>query len=112
MNQELQDKLYKDFPSLFINDRFDGFWVPDGWHDLIYNLSKDISALNLNVHVVQIKIKFGGMRYYLHEHHSEIEKLIGVAEERSYYTCECCGKYKQEENKLCDTCSIIKNIIE
>lgn len=128
MNQQLQDKIVNEFPKLFKNflNQKDTFWIPDGWFDLVYNLSKEVNEIrnatpNLNDDdciVVQIKNKFGGLRYYMNDSHPIISELIAIAEDRSYNICTVCGfdsKFRiftTNSYNYCDTCSIIKNIIE
>ena len=90
MRKELDEKLCKDFPSIYIDRNGDmrttamcwGFDIGDGWFDLIYNLSSTIqSKLNyLNelykkrngpktdeiyaLWTSQVKEKYGGLRFY------------------------------------------------
>lgn len=130
MHKELQDKLYTDFPELFgklINDN-DHIWCPDGWFDMIYNLSTDINNIrkslltitNSDYQVVQIKEKFSGLRYYMNGSTPEMNELIFQVENRSYNICGSCGNHKGPRKptetlwgkNICDTCSMIKNIIE
>lgn len=42
--------------------------------------------------VIQVKEKFGGLRFYTNFETEEISKLIENAEDKSYITCEECGK--------------------
>jgi hypothetical protein len=42
--------------------------------------------------VIQVKEKFGGLRFYMSESTSEIELAIQDAEEESLTTCETCGR--------------------
>src|SRR6266581_2920382 len=101
MRQELQDKLRADFPDLWA-ERMDGFWCSDGWHDLIYNLSKQINDIrktltndiSSNYQVVQVKEKFSGLRYYLSSSTPEMNELISIAENKSYDICGACGGEK------------------
>jgi hypothetical protein len=57
--------------------------------------------------VVQVKEKFGGLRYYTSQHTEEIGKLIDLFERLSYQTCEVCGNLGQARGggwikTLCD----------
>ena len=70
-----------------------------GWKDLYqpvldyvteYNKDKD-GENKIEVH--QVKEKFGGLRIYLSKYTPEIRKMIDEAEEKSYNTCEICGKH-------------------
>lgn len=73
------------------------FCVGDGWYPLIQNLVESLHTLSLNSEmkdfkVVQIKEKFGGLRFYVSNAPPEAEKLIDAAETASIETCEYCGK--------------------
>lgn len=93
-----------------------GFSCGDGWFQIVWDLSEKIEAAlkcldvergtpettNATKHpkqsaaeafrVVQVKEKFGGLRFYTNYHTDEIGKLIGDAERLSYKTCEVCGQ--------------------
>ena len=112
MKEEYEMKLKKDFPKLYrtmypekLSKPFHcieafGCECGNGWFDLIYDLSKNISKLidelplgqQEHCHVDQIKEKFGGLRFYMRSSTDEMEKLIAQAEDLSYKTCEVCGK--------------------
>lgn len=126
MRDELQNKLVSNFPNLFINDSFDGFWVDDSWYDLIYKLSEDINKIILKspkhkqeqFYVTQVKNKFGGLRYYTSNSHPEINEIISEAENKSYDICYGCSGTLEKEAKRswndnhCVKCSAIKNLLE
>lgn len=68
--------------------------VSCGWSDLLWKLCSDIEALrpNQDFKVVQIKEKFGGLRFYVQNSNESIDKLISEAEGKSYFLCEeCCA---------------------
>jgi len=101
MDEKATKKLFKDFPNLYrvkdksVKDslmRF-GFECEDGWFDLIYELSKKITELDPEgkVEAVQVKEKFGGLRFYINGAPREIHDLIAKYEKKSYQTCEACG---------------------
>ncbi len=126
MHKELQDKLFKEFPNLFVNNRFDQFWVSDGWFNLIYDLSIEINniinerSLDKELYyVVQTKSKFYSLRYYMNQSTPEMNELISMAENKSYNICTICGKDTENMKRkgmwsdvACETCTMIKNIIE
>ena len=69
--------------------------IEKGWFDLVENLCEDILQLDPpeSFEVVQIKQKFGGLRFYTSKICSgEIEQLISKAESDSYTICESCSK--------------------
>ena len=78
-----------------------GFEHDDGWFDLIWRLCEDLEPLvaevekqtGLPFEVLQVKEKFGGLRFYVNWRRSEsIRQLIGIAQEESFQTCEICGQ--------------------
>jgi len=99
MNKEHTTKLVEDFPYLYagIHGRpmetcmCFGFECGDGWFDLIYNLSKRISESDPEVRAVQVKEKFGGLRFYVNAASDDVYAFIQEAEDLSYETCEVCG---------------------
>jgi len=122
MNRENTEKLFNDFPEFFDDRKKGlmvslmgfGFECGDGWYDLIYNLCKDIKkwymthesrhydeeyekyetkkGIQPHFQVQQVKEKFGGLRFYISPAPQEIHDMIHIAEGRSYYICEMCGK--------------------
>jgi len=107
MNEINTARLFADFPEFF-KHRDDprsslmcfGFECGDGWYDLIYSLceavERELQAIpeyaQQSFYVVQVKEKFGGLRFYTtHNGSEEIQSLIIMAEAVSYRTCEECG---------------------
>lgn len=83
-------------------------WVEcnEGWYPIIDDLSKEISEIakrfpvtdgENHISVVQIKEKFGGLRYYVNYHDmsdddiQQIEYIIRNAEMKTFAVCEDCG---------------------
>lgn len=125
MNKELQQKLYNDFPDLYRQKDWSmketcmvwGFDVGDGWYDIIYDLSKKITELDPEVQAIQVKEKFGGLRFYIggvnKDVADDVYDAINIAEDLSYKTCEECGTMENvSQNKsgwiltLCESCRI------
>ena len=119
VNEEFDpiDKLIQEFPAVFQNmDSGAISSVPSGWYNILYNLCEELTPI-LNeerskitedqeqplFYVHQIKEKFGGLRFYFMmntentELHENIQKLIDIAEDKSYDTCQITGKV----GKLC-----------
>ena len=107
MNEENTKKLINDFPKLYRGVNMPltqslmsfGFMCDDGWFDLIYQLSKELTeelkkdkSLEEDVYVVEVKEKFGGLRFYITCGTDRIFDIITKYEEKSYKTCEICGK--------------------
>lgn len=77
-----------------------------GWYGLIVDLDRQLAGIAPDYVLVQVKEKFGGLRYYAEspqvvdetgsEYRDEdkagpFEALISEAEARSYRICEQCG---------------------
>lgn len=115
MDEHLEKKLFEAFPSFFrFHDSRNphktlmvfGFACDNGWYDLIYNLCKDIKKITdkdprlTDFIVLQVKEKFGGLRFYTGPATDEIFKLIHEAEKKSYEICERCGKKGKLHQRL------------
>lgn len=126
MNKELQNKIFADFPEMFnttMNDivtiypiRY-GIHCHDGWFDIIYHLCENLLVYCKNnnlkvVQVVQIKSKFGELRFYtlpiqskidinteelnvLLEHRRNIYTIIHTGLLLSKETCEVCSNFAE-----------------
>jgi len=85
--------------------------VGPGWSKLIDKLYDKIS---LDVKVVQVKEKFGGLRFYVYNATEDEVDFISFVEEESYTVCERCGqpgKLRTDRNwvlTLCDECDKIE----
>ena len=62
-----------------------------GWEKLYKPILDYAAEHNIEVH--QVKEKFGQLRIYLSSYDNTVRKMIDDAEEKSYNTCEVCGKY-------------------
>lgn len=93
-----------------------GFECGEGWYptliELIEKISKIVKRDNLeNFRAVQVKEKFGGLRFYVNNGTDEIHKLIGETELKCENICEECGAPSKIRTlpsrwvtNLCDTC--------
>uniref|UniRef100_A0A6M3J9Q4 Uncharacterized protein n=1 Tax=viral metagenome TaxID=1070528 RepID=A0A6M3J9Q4_9ZZZZ len=121
MRQELEDKLFSEFPEFFKSkDNHEislmgfGFCCEDGWYDLIHKLCTDLKATldDQDFQVIQVKEKFGGLRFYVGPVPRNIRDLIRKAEMESYRTCERCGNKGSMTIKrgyyqvLCEDCRV------
>jgi hypothetical protein len=73
-----------------------GFECGEGWFDVIDSLCSKIYNHIIennitNFHVLQVKEKFGGLRFYVRGSDSAITGFILDAERLSKITCEKCG---------------------
>ena len=82
-----------------------------GWWALVRPLI-DI-CLRDGIEIVQIKEKFGGLRFYVESWNLELCSAIVQAERLSTVTCEFCGKPGKIKNTgkgwlkcLCENCGI------
>ncbi len=66
--------------------------VGEGWSLLIENLIVDLDHLGWNGTIMQVKEKFGGLRFYIGSATDEIFKRVHQAEEDSYSICEYCSQ--------------------
>jgi hypothetical protein len=109
MRRELEQKLIVRWPSWFkVNGDFretrmmDGFVHGDGWFDIVWRLCEDLEPLTIEsekatgepFEVLQVKEKFGELRFYVsHIHRTDaILQRIGAAGLESVRTCEVCGQ--------------------
>ena len=66
--------------------------VGEGWHSIVNKLIDDLFDAGWNGVVLQVKEKFGGLRFYIGAGNETMWELIRDAEHRSFQTCEVCGK--------------------
>ena len=99
MNSENTKYLIEHFPKLYagvgkpLTESLMGFGfeVGDGWFELLKELSEKIEPYE--VEAVQVKEKFGGLRFYLvGGAPQEVWDAIDAAEAQSFKTCEVCGE--------------------
>jgi ribosomal protein L37AE/L43A len=75
-----------------------GIECGEGWSKLYQPIIGYIEEYNKDkegedkIEIHQVKEKFGGLRIYLSKYTLEIRKMIDEAEEKSFNTCEICGK--------------------
>jgi hypothetical protein len=143
MNDELAEQLYKNNPILFENNEL-SIDVGDGWFTIIDTLcscicsevdklngeltvctdekqmrqlyTKLVDARNRLPRLVQIKEKFGELRFYYSrnaENSERIDALVSFAEDMCSRTCSYCGspgkKLRQGEKTgwvsvICEGC--------
>ena len=87
--------------------------VREGWSDIIARLVADLEELGWNGVVLQVKEKFGGLRFYISDGSEAIKKRVHQAEAESYFVCEFCGEpgVLRETawlKTLCDSCHTIR----
>lgn len=90
-----------------------GIECEDGWATLYRPLMIYIEEYNKHVEkeedkivILQIKEKFGGLRFYTNFTDDTLRELIDSAEARSYHMCERCGS----ETDIYHTCGYIQTL--
>ncbi|MDP2683473.1 MAG: hypothetical protein Q8P20_00295 [bacterium] len=105
MDLELQQKLYNAYPKIFVQKDLDmtlscmcfGICCGDGWYNIINNAclliqQRLISRQHVKqVEAVQVKEKYGSLRFYYDGGDDYINGVVAMAEELSIFTCERCG---------------------
>lgn len=120
MNLTNTMKLVEDFPELYwqYNEPIDrtsmcwGFDVGNGWFELLYELSEKLQPIVVEYNekfsevnedyrfgVVQVKEKFGTLRYYVNGSSDSIDALIDEYEMLSGHICDVCGKFGKLRGK-------------
>lgn len=124
MDEKLEKELYKKYPKLFRQKDLSmqetcmcwGITTGNGWYWLLDNLCDCIQGYIDNndkpqAEAVQVKEKFGGLRFYLNDADDYIQGMVSLAETMSYSTCESCGATtdiihtKGWIKTLCKTCT-------
>lgn len=128
-NFEISEKFLKELQTRFPRLYQKKVWVEfsRGWYPLILELSQQIDYLynrwnlkyNNYPYVVQMKEKFGGLRFYIafpedvsyaNEDIEELTKIIDLYERKSYSVCEICSVEGENSmtngwyNTLCRSC--------
>lgn len=125
MDNELSKKLFDRFkffkpqkPMIESLMGF-GFECSNGWFDLIWELcekiEKELDVMEIDVseeakgrlddtysefEVIQVKEKFGTLRFYTNWGTEEIHNLINEAEGKSATICETCGDAGEIRNDI------------
>lgn len=81
----------------YFHDKLDLSWpetlgYPFGWRHLVHELIGACFDAGWNGHLLQVKEKFGGLRFYIEGGQpEEVYRLIREAEDKSELTCQDCG---------------------
>lgn len=102
MNNRQIQNLVSKYPALFSQQLPFGIECGDGWYDILDQLMGLISSYiefknkkEIQVEpviIVQIKEKFGTLRFYFDGGDERIYGMVRMAEAMSSITCEECGK--------------------
>jgi len=96
-----------------------GCVVGDGWKKIVLETDAMLSHIDPNYCILQVKEKFGTLRYYFDTDKDGADRQImfaiaSHAETRSSRTCEVCGGYGELRDDmpwirtLCDDCMIVE----
>ena len=126
MKKELDDFLYNTYFDL-LDDEGKRCWadVEDGWYNIINSVCVCIQSHTDNhqakkhltpaefretiqVKIVQIKEKFGGLRIYVSNGNDYVRGAIEVAETLAHKTCATCGGVADEASKWRRQCASCK----
>lgn len=94
----------------FRESGFVGFSCPTGWLDLVHDLHTRLTG-NPDYRVVQVKEKFGGLRFYTEGLTHAEREMVYAAEAESFLVCADCGtrdtvslRNRRWVASLCDAC--------
>jgi hypothetical protein len=102
-----QQSVRERFPEFFRPGRYLEMSIGRGWRTLLEDLLSQIQEVvqkrgagqaEVPFTILQIKEKFGGLRFYCENADDDIRALISTAEECAWTTCEECGE--PGENRL------------
>jgi hypothetical protein len=122
MRDELRQRLVDRWPTWFNvgDDLRDtlmqfGFQNGDGWFDLLWCLCERLELVvaaaeketGRPFEVLQVKEKFGGLRFYVNYTNDAISALVEAAAVESIQICEVCGQPGKRQScdwiqTLCD----------
>src|SRR5688572_15414673 len=122
MKSNYQNNLYNAFPRLFRQKDLGpkesclywGIETGDGWFPLLYTLCLEIEEIYANLdeeekakgpyEAVQVKEKFGGLRFYMSNETEEMTQAIRNAEVKASRTCKQCSDAITTKIGICETC--------
>ena len=93
MREELQQQLIEQFPKLITEELY--IECGDGWYTLLRHMIQLIdnerSSRDIECHILQIKEKLGGLRFYMTGGNYLTDGVIALGENMSLHICEVCG---------------------
>jgi len=73
--------------------------VDEGWYQIVVDCDKELGAIDPNYQILQIKEKFGGLRYYMtpcndttKEQRDQMYEVVSKYEAIAARTCEATGR--------------------
>lgn len=99
------DDLKQKYPLLYASEPL--FECEEGWYDLINELSTKLEEeikkekfSDVFFATLQIKEKYGCLRFYMSNTTDKMNELIAEAENKSSNICEICGEKGKLQNKF------------
>jgi len=101
MKKQLEQKLYKKYPSIFVQRTLPmsesamgwGCQCGDSWFSIIDDLCEKVMKVAPTIQFTTVKEKYGTLRVYTNlDGRDKVEQLLSDAEKKSAITCEQCGK--------------------
>ena len=94
---ELQLQVAK-LVDKFVPNYYKSVDVDEGWYQIIVDCDNELTAIDPNYSILQIKEKFGGLRYYMSpsndttvEQRDAMHKVVSKYEVVAAQTCEATG---------------------
>ena len=91
---ELQLKI-EEIKKKIVPEYWKSIDVDEGWYQIIVDCDKELTAIDPNYQIFQVKQKFGGLRYYVKPSQSDtlvaMNKVVSKYEEIAARTCEATG---------------------
>lgn len=85
-----------------------------GWAPLLRDLCDELEKVAPDLEVVQVKEKFGGLRFYTSPYDPIVEDIVTKAENKSFGICEWCGERGSSDYRyywtltLCEECKDVR----
>lgn len=117
--------IFDRWPQFFLNRAHarlsgmdKGFRCADGWFQLIWDLCSQLQPLSAEFEgtqspfeILQVKSKFGELRFAPNRRNNAIDSAIEATRQRSGHTCELCGNFGTRRpdstgwwSALCEEC--------
>lgn len=125
MKPELEKELLTKYPKIFRQKDLPmnqtcmcwGISTGDGWFNLLDEacgkIQKYIDQSGASqVEAIQVKEKFGGLRFYTNHCDTVVDTIIATAEDKSYNTCEKCGSTEDVAQTTGWIATLCKNCIK
>lgn len=95
MAEDLTEDALASIRARFLPGAYPTLDIRPGWYSIVVDLDRELSSIDPDYQLVQVKEKFGGLRYYVEfapdRARPGFDALIRAAELRSERTCEVCG---------------------